>query len=98
MKMTNPKKLTKCPVCGGRLILEDLYQYSINHYIGSSGKIINKGKHKKDIGPMEVSAIYCENNDFATDYEYYVTIPEHTNASVVEDEGIFYLCGDIESD
>lgn len=68
-------KLTRCPVCGGKLYIDSLYQYSIIHEIRKDGKISERYR-KVDYGPMESKALYCENQDFKTDYDMVVTEPK----------------------
>lgn len=50
----------RCPMCGGRIIVSDLYQISRDHYITAKGVISKRGK---DRGPysMEASIAACEN-------------------------------------
>ena len=49
-----------CPLCGGRIVVSDLYQYSLDYKMRKDGKI---GKRRKyvDCGSMEVSLASCEN-------------------------------------
>ena len=49
-----------CPLCGGTIIVSDLYQLSYDYVITRTGK---KGKKRKVSGPgsMEVSIAACEN-------------------------------------
>jgi hypothetical protein len=67
--------LNKCPICGGKLYEDSLYQYSIIYEIGKSGKILKGTKKRQDNGPMDSTAIRCENNDFATDYDLDIIEP-----------------------
>lgn len=51
-----------CPLCGGRIIVSDLRQYSMNYTVlkKPSGKISKKAK-KVDNGPIECIVAGCEN-------------------------------------
>ena len=33
-----------CPLCGGRIVVSDLYQYSLNYTMRKDGKIGKRGK------------------------------------------------------
>ena len=50
----------RCPLCGGRIIVSDLYQISRDHFIKANGVLSKRGK---DRGPysMEASIANCEN-------------------------------------
>lgn len=90
------KVLSKCPICGGKLIYSALYQYSLNYGIKSDGTI-TKSRKKEDIGSMECGFIYCANEecDFMTDCE--LNSLNHANIEIVQDNGIYYY-EDIEED
>ena len=68
------KQLKNCPVCGGKLTVSCLYQYSLDFVVTKSGKVSKRYK-KCDGGSMECSNVSCENNDFMTDFEMTVTEP-----------------------
>ena len=38
------EKMNKCPVCGGRLMVEECCQYSVVHFITAYGKASKKSK------------------------------------------------------
>ena len=67
-------KLTKCPLCGGKLYLDSLCQYSVIRTITKNGRI-SKNYKTMDHGSMEAVALYCENQDFRTDYGLTVIEP-----------------------
>ncbi len=52
-------KRTKCPLCGGEIVVSDLCQYAYNHKITKSGKISRKVT-RCDCGSMEVSVAGCK--------------------------------------
>ena len=84
--------LNKCPVCGGRIYLDVLYQYSKVYPLSRTGIPAYSKMKKRDNGPMECSAIYCENDDFRTDYDRYnVVEPKHSGIKItVEDDKFYY--------
>ena len=51
---------TRCPVCGGTIVVSDLYQYSYDYEIGKRGKLKKRGR-RQDCGSMEVSVAGCLN-------------------------------------
>ena len=63
------KILNKCPVCGGKLEYNSLYQYSLVYKILKSGRLSARRVRKEDCGPMECGFITCTNEDceFMTD-------------------------------
>lgn len=77
------KVLSKCPICGGKLIYSALYQYSLNYGIKSDGTI-TKSRKKEDIGSMECGFIYCANEecDFMTDCDLGST--KYTNIKIFQ--------------
>ena len=85
------KLLNKCPICGGELFLDELYQYSMYSKILKSGKISKQSK-KGDSGPLEAACIACVNNDFRTNYDDMVTVcvPQYPRIKVEIIEGKFY--------
>lgn len=50
-----------CPLCGGKIIVSSLYQYSLDFEVGKRGKLLKRYK-KSDGGPMEVEIAACENS------------------------------------
>ena len=83
--------LNKCPICGGRLYLDVLYQYSKVYPVARTGTPAYSKVKKRDNGPMECSAIYCENEDFRTDYEgYKVTEPAGSGIKITVENDKFY--------
>lgn len=53
-----------CPLCGGRIIVSELYQYSLNYTVlkKPSGKLSKK--HKKiDNGPIDCMVAGCDNKE-----------------------------------
>ena len=85
------KKLNKCPVCGGALYIDYLGQYSTTRSInrlGKEGAIIEKFV---DNGPLDCKAIYCVNEDFATNYDLEVIKPADKRWEIETENGIFYL-------
>ncbi len=87
---SNINLLTCCPVCGGKLTLDTLYQYSIEQTITRSGRASSRSK-KRDNGSLECSAIYCENNDFFTDYMLSVEKPRKTPYRIFQQLGRFFI-------
>ena len=83
------RPLTKCPICGGKLFLDNMYQYSMVYEISMTGKVKPNGK-RIDRGPMEESFIYCENDDFTTDCDLYVTKPRHSGIHVYQKGDRYY--------
>lgn len=55
-------KRDRCPLCGERIIVRELCQYSLNHLVLKKpfGKISNKFK-KVDNGTIECMVAICEN-------------------------------------
>lgn len=49
-----------CPICGGRIIVSDLYQVSYDYTIGKRG-IISKRFKKSRHASIEASIAACEN-------------------------------------
>ena len=49
-----------CPICGGRIVVSDLYQYSLNYTMRKDGKIGKRGKRTDD-GSLDASIAACEN-------------------------------------
>ena len=89
------KKLTRCPVCGGGLLVDRLMQYSLVSRVGKDGVEHRRAK-RVDRGSMDCFAVVCEHGDFATDYELRVTTPA-VNARVVQRDDAFYLDADAQT-
>lgn len=50
----------RCPRCGGKIIVSELHQYSIDQVVGKNGKLLKK--RKKEGGcPSECIVASCEN-------------------------------------
>lgn len=84
------KKMNKCPVCGGQLMVEECCQYSVVHFITAHGKMSKKIK-RRDYGGSEGSFIYCSNEkcDFVTDTDY--KSEKHPDIQIFEDEQGFWV-------
>ena len=82
--------LNKCPICGGKLYEDNLYQYSRIYEIGKSGKTLSKYKKGGDC-PMECAQLYCENKDFITDFEFNVEIPDEFDGRIIRENGKYYI-------
>lgn len=52
-------KRTRCPLCGGRIIVSDLYQVSHDHVITKSG-VMSKRFTKGPEGSIECMIAACE--------------------------------------
>ena len=50
---------SRCPQCGGAIIVSELYQYSFDYKVLKSGKLSKKYK-KFDGGSMECCIAFCE--------------------------------------
>lgn len=50
-----------CPLCGGRIIVSDLYQVSYDYFITKSGVISRKHKTSRPAS-IEASIASCENS------------------------------------
>lgn len=59
-----------CPLCGGRIIVSELCQYSMNYVVlkKPSGKLSKKFK-KVDNGPIECIVAGCENPNCEAHWE-----------------------------
>ena len=49
-----------CPLCGGRIVVSNLYQYSLDYTMRKDGKIGKRYKRGDD-GAVDVSLASCEN-------------------------------------
>lgn len=49
-----------CPNCGGKIVVSELYQYSVDQVVGKSGRLLKK-RRKVDGGPTECIVASCEN-------------------------------------
>ena len=49
-----------CPLCGGRIVVSNLYQYSLDYTMRKDGKIGKRYKRGED-GAVDVSLASCEN-------------------------------------
>ena len=84
-------KLNKCPVCGGCLYTDTLYQFSIYRKIGKNGKESKDFKRGVEGSMDDKRAIFCENEDFQTDYMLEVIKPAGKRWEIKTDKGAFYL-------
>lgn len=84
------KTLNKCPVCGGKLEYNALYQYSNIYGIKRNGDLTERRKRKEDAGSMECGFIACVNGDFITDCDLIVTVPQHNNITISQIHGCYY--------
>lgn len=84
------KILNKCPVCGGKLVLNSLNQYTIVYGIKRNGELTAKRIRKEDQGPMEASFISCESGDFVTDCDLRVVVPSDARIIIFEKGGKYY--------
>ena len=71
-----------CPLCGGRIIVSDLYQISYNYAMTKSGKL-SKQYSVSSPGSMEASIAACEN---APDR---CTASWDTDSFIVDEKGRF---------
>lgn len=51
---------SRCPRCGGKIIVSELCQYSLDYTIKSDGKI-SKNYKRYDSGSIECNVAACEN-------------------------------------
>lgn len=84
-------KLNKCPVCGGALYTDMLYQFSIYRRIGKNGKESKDFERGAEGSMDDKRAIICENGDFQTDYMMEVIKPSGKRWEIETDNGVFYL-------
>ena len=80
------KVLNKCPICGGKLEFCSLYQYSYDYTIKKNGELSKKAK-KSDACSMDCGFIYCQNEDFVTDFDLVCTT--NKNIKIWEEHGKF---------
>ncbi|MBR4606343.1 MAG: hypothetical protein IKO41_08995 [Lachnospiraceae bacterium] len=85
--------LKRCPVCGGKLKVDTLYQYGLEYSVGKSGKVSKKYK-KTDRGSMECASVFCEKEGcFRTNYLMEVEEPKDLRGALVfwDRDGYLYL-------
>lgn len=58
MKSDERKLRSRCPLCGGKIVVSFLYQYSLDHVVGRNGRL-RKTFKKVEGGPMEVAIAAC---------------------------------------
>lgn len=58
MKSNEGKARNCCPLCGGKIVVSFLYQYSLDHIVGRNGRL-RKTFKKTEGGPMEVAVAAC---------------------------------------
>lgn len=58
MKSNEGKLRSRCPLCGGKIVVSFLYQYSLDHIVGRNGRL-RKNFKKVEGGPMEVAIAAC---------------------------------------
>lgn len=73
-------KVTKCPKCGGELVLSEFYTYSMDFKITKKGVLSKRGT-RSDAGPIDCMNAYCENCRTCWD----------ATQVVVEGDGCVYL-------
>ena len=56
------RAISKCPHCGGRIIVSSLCQYTMEFWVKKDGTMSKKYK-KCDNGPINSTIAYCENNE-----------------------------------
>ena len=78
------KILNKCPVCGGRLEYNLLYQYTKIFGIKKNGELTKKKLRQEDNGPLECGFISCENADFITDCDLNIAEPKNIGIRVFQ--------------
>lgn len=81
--MTNDKewhRVTKCPACGGQLIISEHYTFSRDYMITSKG-ILSKRFSKSDLGSLDCITAFCPKCETAFD----------ADAVVIEADGSVWL-------
>lgn len=58
MKSNEGIPRSRCPLCGGKIVVSFLYQYSLDHVVGRNGRL-RKTFKKAEGGPMEVAVAAC---------------------------------------
>lgn len=53
-------EISCCPLCGGRIIVSDHWQFSYDRVVLKNG-ILSKRVKRSSFGPMEVMTASCEN-------------------------------------
>lgn len=49
---------SRCPLCGGKIVVSFLYQYSLDHIVGRNGRL-RKTSRRSEGGSMEVAVASC---------------------------------------
>ena len=84
--------LKSCPICGGRLMVNSLMQYTVVTPINMrNGKAATSLVHKEDSGPMDASFISCENFEkcgFLTDCELHCS--NHPELRISYEKGRYW--------
>lgn len=80
------KILSKCPICGGRLVYSLLMQFTKDYQIRLNGRL-SKNSKNSDVSPMDCGFISCTDCDFLTncDLEY----EKNHNIKIYQENGVF---------
>lgn len=84
------KILNKCPICGGKLEYNMLCQYTNIYGIKRNGDLTERRKRKEDAGSMECGFIACTNEDFMTDCDLTVTVPQNSDITILQIHDHYY--------
>lgn len=82
--------LNKCPICGAELEYGSYWQFTKYWKIGKQGKLLSRCIRSDNSGPMEASFITCVNEDFVTDCDLTVTVPDNSGIEITQFNDVFY--------